>query len=436
MHGDPPRDLLRRCSGGASASTGDGRVCAEARPDAYARIVVTPEPLSDAFPYEPAQPGAASALDASRLARTLVRFASQQTRGAFPGGQLVARCGGRVVARLAVGMRVGVRAQEARSPEPTRHDTPFPVFSAGKPVVALAVALCEDRGLLDVHAPIADVLPEFARNGKGAITTLDVLTHRAGMLLEELAAHPERWEDWEAVREAVVRSAPSSPRGTLAYSPMGFGWVLAVVVEQVTGVPFRAFVRREIAEPLGLPALAFGSDGRDAAGFARAYWLAKRPVVVAGRDIGADFEEVNDAPSTLRALVPGTGLVTDAATLAGFYEALLRGGVARSGRRVVSERVLSRYTRRELLGIDRSNRTPLAVGRGFLLGTAFPSVYGAAGTGRCFGHAGAFATVAFADPERDLAAAIVTNGNGTREAMLRRFLPLCGGLRKACPRRS
>ena len=97
--------------------------------------------------------------------------------------------------------------------------------------------------------------------------------------------------------------------------------------------------------------------------------------------------------------------------------------------------MLARYVRRETLAFDRSNRAPLAVGRGFLIGTPFPSVYGAFATSRCFGHAGAFATVAFADPERDVAAAIVTNGNGTRGDLLRRFMPLCAGLRKACPRR-
>jgi CubicO group peptidase (beta-lactamase class C family) len=208
-----------------------------------------------------------------------------------------------------------------------------------------------------------------------------------------------------------------------------------VLVEQVTGTPFHGFVAREIAAPLELPALRFGAAGRPTETFARSYWLAKRPVHVAGRDIGPDFERINNSPGFLRALVPGAGLVTDAATLAAFYDMLLRGGVARSGRRLVSEALLARYLRREVLGFDRSNRAPLAVGRGFLLGTPFPSVYGAFGTSRVFGHAGAFATLAFADPERELAAAIVTNGNGSRGDLLRRFMPLCAALRKACPQR-
>ena len=387
------------------------------------------------FPYESAVRRVGGDLDERRLARTLVRFAAQQVRGDFPGGQIAVRWRGQVVARLALGVSRGWRPDEGVPRAPVAPDTPFAVFSAGKPVVALAVAICEDRGLLDVDAPIAERVPGFGANGKQEITARDVLTHRSGLLMEDFAARPEQWEDWDAVRRAVIETRPAFPRGTLAYSPLGFGWVLALLVEHATGVPFHGFVAREIAAPLELPALRFGAAGRDAQGFARAYWLARRPVRVAGRDIGQDFEALNNSPAFLRALVPGAGLVCDAPTLAAFYEVLLRGGVARSGRRVVSQEVLARYLRRECLGFDRSNRAPLAVGRGFLLGTPFPSVYGAFGTSRCFGHAGAFATVAFADPERELAAAIVTNGNGTRGALLRRFMPLCSELRKACPKR-
>ena len=92
--------------------------------------------------------------------------------------------------------------------------------------------------------------------------------------------------------------------------------------------------------------------------------------------------------------------------------------------------MLARYLRCEAAGFDRSNRAPLAVGRGFLLGTRSPRSTAASRTSHFYGHAGAFATVAFADPERELAAAIVTNGNGSRGALLRRFMPLCGGAAK------
>lgn len=65
--------------------------------------------------------------------------------------------------------------------------TPLPLFSAGKPLAAIAIAMLEDRGTLDVRAPIAQIFPEFAQHDKEKITTLDVLTHRSGMLMPEFA---------------------------------------------------------------------------------------------------------------------------------------------------------------------------------------------------------------------------------------------------------
>ena len=60
-----------------------------------------------------------------------------------------------------------------------------------------------------------------------------------------------------------------------------------------------------------------------------------------------------------------------------------------------------------------------------------PSAYGFWGTQRCFGHAGAFSTLAFADPERDLAVALVTNGNRGRRALLTDLTPVVDAVRRA-----
>ena len=74
---------------------------------------------------------------------------------------------------------------------------------------------------------------------------------------------------------------------------------------------------------------------------------------------------------------------------------------------------------------------PLAVGRGFVLGTPFPSMYGWWNTGGVFRHAGGFCTLAFGDYDANISAAIVTNGNSKAD-FGKRFLPLAHGLRKAC----
>jgi CubicO group peptidase (beta-lactamase class C family) len=121
-----------------------------------------------------------------------------------------------------------------------------------------------------------------------------------------------------------------------------------------------------------------------------------------------------------------------AGDLASFYELLARGGVTRAGQRLVSAQTLLRYTSGGAATYDKSNRIPLRIGRGFLLGSRTPSIYGWWNTQRCFGHAGAFCTLAWADRQLEFSAAIVTNGNRGPFESLFRFAPLGSAIRRAC----
>jgi CubicO group peptidase (beta-lactamase class C family) len=358
-------------------------------------------------------------------------FEQQQARGAFPGGQLVVRRGGEVLLDVAVGVARGFRPAENEPPRAVTAATRFSVFSASKPVVALAVAILEDRGAIEVAAPVATYWPAFAANGKAALTVLDVLTHRAGVFTPELVKNARAWGDVEQVRAALIAATPRWPRGTLAYQPYEYGWILAEVIRAASGRPFEEFIRAEISVPAGIPGLGFGASRDELGALARTYWLGTRPVFVAGNELSQTFERDNNLPEAVTAVVPGAGLVCSAAELALFYELLLRGGVCRSGQRLVSVECLRRYTTAGRVAFDRSNRLPLRVGRGFLLGNRTPSIYGWWNTQRVYGHAGAFCTLAFADPDRDLAVAIVTNGNRGPNDSLFRFAPLGSALRRA-----
>lgn len=74
----------------------------------------------------------------------------------------------------------------------------------------------------------------------------------------------------------------------------------------------------------------------------------------------------------------------------------------------------------------------LAVGRGFVVGTRFPSSFGWWNTNKCFGHAGGFSSLAFGDYDTKISVAIVTNGNRGTMDLARRMLPFAHRLRKAC----
>jgi CubicO group peptidase (beta-lactamase class C family) len=154
------------------------------------------------------------------------RFRSQRARGAFPGGQLVVRSGGEDLLNPAVGV-----TRDDGTGVSVTGTTRFQVISASKPVIALAVAVLEDRGLIDVERPVAEYIPEFGQAGKADITVLDALTHRTGVHVTQLWSAPEVWPDWQRVQEEIWRTEPRYSRGTLAYHPREFGWILAEVIQ-------------------------------------------------------------------------------------------------------------------------------------------------------------------------------------------------------------
>jgi CubicO group peptidase (beta-lactamase class C family) len=378
---------------------------------------------------EVANPEAAG-FDAERLEAARALFLRQQASGRFPGGQLVVRRRGHLALDVATGLARGLRPTENEPAMTVTPSTRFAAFSASKPVIAVALAMLEERGLIDVQAPVARYFPEFAAHDKGALTVLDVLTHRAAVFTPELLSRPRDWGDERLVREALIAAKPRWPRGTFAYMPYEFGWILAEVVRGATGTPLSQFLRTELAADL--PGLRFGATTDELPQLARTYWLSSGSVRVAGSDLSNSFERDNNLPEVLTAFIPAAGLVCTASDLAGFYEVLARGGVTRSGKRLLSAETLARYTHGGATAFDRSNRLPLRMGRGFLLGSSTPCIYGWWGTPHVFGHAGAFCTLAWADPTLDLAVAIVTNGNRGPFESLFRFAALGTALRRAC----
>ena len=55
------------------------------------------------------------------------------------------------------------------------------MFSSGKSIAAIVVALMVDRGLLDYDEKVSTYWPEFAKNGKDNITVADVMRHEGGL---------------------------------------------------------------------------------------------------------------------------------------------------------------------------------------------------------------------------------------------------------------
>ncbi|UCD25653.1 MAG: beta-lactamase family protein [Gemmatimonadota bacterium] len=362
------------------------------------------------------------------FSKAVTLFRRQCDRGAFPGGQVVVRVRGEELLNISVGVARGYREREEER-IPVTNATPFQVMSASKPLVAFAVAVLEDRGLVDVERRVCDYIPGFAREGKGEITVLEVLTHRSGVIVPHLWDSPDLWPDWDRVQEEICNSSPRYRRGTLAYHAYEFGWILGEVVRQVAGQPLDRFLKDVLPE--SLQSLCLRRDENDQTVVAHSYWLSQKRVKLGGQDVTTGFEEKNNSCQTLASLVPGASMTTTASTLAQFYEMLLAGGTTSDGSRLIRSETLERYLTANVTGFDRTLRSYLVLGRGFQLGWLWPHPYGWWDSRACVGHGGGFCVVVFGDRRTDAAIAILTNGNRGLWDVARRFTPLSSALRRA-----
>src|SRR3712207_5621802 len=101
-----------------------------------------------------------------------------------------------VLADLALG--------DARPGVPMRPDTLMIWMSATKPVAGIAIAQLWERGLLDLDDPVARHIPEFAANGKDAVTVRHLLTHTGGF-----RGVIGRWEDQRSEERRVGKECRS-----------------------------------------------------------------------------------------------------------------------------------------------------------------------------------------------------------------------------------
>jgi CubicO group peptidase (beta-lactamase class C family) len=158
------------------------------------------------------------------------------------GGAFAAMVDGRLVADLwggladpATGRRWGAR-------------TPAVIFSGTKGIVATALLLLVERGALDLRARVAGVWPEFAAAGKGEITVAQLLSHCGG--LPGLAG-PYVFDHPRAIARALAAQAPIVPVGHPSYHALTYGWLAGELISRVDGRDAGAFVRDELALPLG-----------------------------------------------------------------------------------------------------------------------------------------------------------------------------------------
>jgi CubicO group peptidase (beta-lactamase class C family) len=365
--------------------------------------------------------------------------------GLHPALQLCVRHRGAIVLDRAIGHAAG-NAPGDPPHAPKRlvtTDTPFRIYSASKAVTAMVVHLLDDRGVLHIDDRLCEYLPEFEHGARAQITLAHVLAHRAGIpnvprgaMDLDLVARPE-----ELIRLLAAMPLASRPGRRLAYHAVTGGFVLGEVVRRVCGADIRSVLTKEIREPLGLRWLNYGVAPADVDAVAEDAITGLPPLPpmssLLTRALGAPVDEVIELaldPRFLAGILPAANIVSNARDLASFYECLRCAGTL-DGVRVFEPRTVRRATNEQsFLEIDLTLGLPLRYGLGFMLGGQLFSLFGP-GTPHAFGHLGFTNIISWADPERELAAAVVTSGKPFLSLEVVRLLQCLATIGREIPRR-
>jgi CubicO group peptidase (beta-lactamase class C family) len=284
---------------------------------------------------------------------------------------------------------------EPESP-PVTTASVFDLASVSKAVATTSMAMIlYQRGLLDLEAPVAAIVPEFAEPG---VSGLDPRRHDVTMHM--LLAHSSGLPAYErlflkATAEAELLSAAfhtplaAAPGMKAEYSDIGF-IALGVALERIADETLDRFCQRELFGPLGMAHTAYNPPGT---------WRASIPPTADDRSFRHRViqGEVQDENASVLGGVAGhAGLFATAEDLATFAHVILQGeGPVRS-------ETLALFTRKEI--------SPVGTSRALGWDTpSSPSQSGRYFSAGSFGHLGYTGTSLWIDPERKLSITLLTN---------------------------
>jgi CubicO group peptidase (beta-lactamase class C family) len=313
-------------------------------------------------------------------------------------------------------------------------DTLGVLMSCTKGAVAIVVHRLAERGVLGLDDPVARWWPEFAANGKAAITIAHCLSHSAGLMGHEPGSGMDGASalDFDRSARALAAMAPLWPPGSAyLYHFTTYGYLLGEVVRRATGKTVGQLFAEEIAGPLGLDmwiGLPDAEQGRVAPHLPAATRLSAEGWRTMCRAMGADpderfmraigetFESVEElidllnTPAGRAVEVPAANAVGNARSLARMYAATI--GAVDGVRLLKPETVAALRTPRtdHLKGPLPLPPAPDGDAQRFGLGFELPRNLLPMISAGSFGHPGAGGRLGFADPESGFAVGYACNG--------------------------
>lgn len=231
---------------------------------------------------------------------------------------------------------------------PVALDTKFHIASLSKPITSAAIGRLVDQGRLTYETRLGSIVSGIPNGDR--ITIEQLLTHRSGLDSPDRDKGSSVWmaqpQTTDELVDRIRKMKPLyEPGAKYEYANSNY-WLLANIIEKISGVPYGTFLKREIFDPLGMKDTAHRGD-----------ILAVVPRLAEGYQL--------DGPTAYRAgdRLDWTGktgngsIYSTAADLAKFYTAL------------VDRKLLSAATTDHILGIGKSygyawfHRDPKTFGR-------------------------------------------------------------------------
>lgn len=188
--------------------------------------------------------------------------------GLFAGSVMVHRNG-----QLAIAAGYGLADRERGIPNTP--DTKFRLASITKQFTAVAVLQLQERGDLDLEAPISTYLPDYPQGDR--ITTHHLLSHTAGIPNMTDAPDFVEWaQQQRSLPELMARfqdlPLEFNPGERYRYSNSGYV-LLTQLIETISGVSYADYMRDRIFQPLSMNHSGYGPVDRVVSNFATGYQL-------------------------------------------------------------------------------------------------------------------------------------------------------------------
>ena len=352
--------------------------------------------------------------------------------GMQPAIQLCLRHNGVVVLNRAIGYAWGAGPADPPAAErvPVTTQTPFCVYSAAKAITTTVVHMLVERGTFSLDDRVCDYLPGYTSHGKHRTTIRHVLTHSAGVPFPT-GPRPDlkRMNDSAYAREQLGELRPIHRPGLMhIYHGVTWGPLIREIVSAATGRDIREILATEILDPLGFRWTNYGVTETDVPLVAPSHITGKplpAPVAAAMRAaLGGSMSQIirfSNTPTFLTSVVPSSSTVSTADELSRFAEIWRRGGEL-DGVRVVQPETLQEATAecRRLRPDLATGLAPIRWGTGFMLGSKRFGPFGR-NAPAAFGHTGLTNIAVWADPQRGLAAGLVSSGKPGRHPEAGRY---------------